>query len=135
MALTLLSPEQTLTTLKHKQTASQRAIEINSVSDASAFLLVTDETHWAALGITTGNELNHYLAVCDYVSTYKEVNGFKLKRDFSTMTVEEIENERKGLEAVVEVSNQEAEVEKPVQIDERSKPLTYNPFANLKLSK
>ena len=43
----------------------------------SYFSVVSDPAHWADYGITTVAQYEHYMAVADYVDTYKEVNGIK----------------------------------------------------------
>lgn len=39
--------------------------------------LTEDPAHWAEYGITTGEELDQYLAFEDYVDTYKDVHNIK----------------------------------------------------------
>lgn len=135
------------------QTASERAIEINSVSSSSAFLLATDETHWSQIGIATAPQLDHYLAVCDFVNLYKETFNIKPSwMNFDEMSTEEIIDELKKIESVKafseDVNNvtfQSAPVLEttedtlhsvlPTHTEEKYKPFTYNPFANLKLVK
>lgn len=61
--------------------ASDRAIELNSESveifGAGGMLLVTAPEHWLEMGISTGDHLNAYLAFCEFVDIYKDVNGIK----------------------------------------------------------
>lgn len=66
-------------------TATERAQQINAATEAryagdttSWFcLLVTDAAHWAECGVHTGEDLDQYLAYCDYVESYKEMRNIK----------------------------------------------------------
>ena len=65
--------------------ASERAAEINAATVARAEaegwvcygLLVTDQSHWTAEDVHTGDDLDAYLSYCDYVDAYKEAVGIK----------------------------------------------------------
>jgi hypothetical protein len=72
----------------HKEdnmTATERAKQINAETTIRAQAegwtfwgtLVEDASHWAEYGITTGEELDQYLAWEDYVDTYKDVHNIK----------------------------------------------------------
>jgi hypothetical protein len=65
--------------------ATERAKQINAETTIRAQAegwtfwgtLVEDASHWAEYGITTGEELDQYLAFEDYVDTYKDVHNIK----------------------------------------------------------
>ena len=80
-------------------TASERAARINidnaaAHPDADTWLILTESAeHWAAAGVETGDELDHYLAMNEYVSVYKEVNGFKpISTSYCLLTKQELES-------------------------------------------
>lgn len=66
-------------------TASERATELNAITQARADaegwgfygLLATDSEGWAECGVHTGEDLDRYLAFCDYVDLYKELRNVK----------------------------------------------------------
>lgn len=67
-------------------TLTQRLQEINGKAAAwvagdpehrLAGMLTTELAHWASINVTTADELDHYLAVCEYVESHKEAYGFK----------------------------------------------------------
>lgn len=66
-------------------TASERAAQINAATEALAGageitfygLLSTDAAGWAECGVHTGEDLDRYLAYCDYVEVYKEMRNIK----------------------------------------------------------
>lgn len=61
-------------------TAAERAREINATEAEEGvlvFKLAEEQSHWDEYGITTGEELDTYLAWCDYSDTYKEAHGFR----------------------------------------------------------
>lgn len=64
--------------------ASERAAELNAETTARAEaegwsygLLATDPSHWASFDVHTGDDLDAYLAYCDYVDAYKEAYNLK----------------------------------------------------------
>jgi len=61
--------------------ASDRAIELNSESveifGAGGMLLTIAQEHWLEIGVSTGDDLDAYLAFCEFVDAYKDVNGIK----------------------------------------------------------
>ena len=80
-------------------TASERAARINidnaaAHPNADTWLILTERAeHWAAAGIETGDELDHYLAMNEYVTVYKEVNGFKpSSTSYTLLTKQELES-------------------------------------------
>ena len=92
----LLTPQLTK---RFIMTASERAARINIENaaahpDADIWLILTESSeHWAAIGIETGDELDHYLAMNEYVSVYKEVNGFKpSSTSYTLLTKQELES-------------------------------------------
>lgn len=108
-------------------TASERAAEINAKYNDS-FKLVEDEAHWAKYGIHTAEELDHYLAVQCYIDLYKDRHNIKPRwMDFSKMTADEVEAKINA--------DFPPEVEKPPAPPKKDEaaPLTYNPFASLKI--
>lgn len=104
-------------------TASQRAAEINARYPNNGFKLVEDEAHWAAYGIHTAEELDHYLAVECYVNLYKSTHGIKPRwMDFSRMATDEVE-------ALIE-----ADFPSPAPpVVEPAPTLTHSPFTELRL--
>lgn len=98
-------------------TASSRAAEINAETEARAAahnitfygMLVTDETHWDALGVHTGEELDRYLAWEGYCDLHKEVRGIKPRwTDWRTSTAEEWD--AKSDDLAVEIDETAAEI-------------------------
>lgn len=120
-------------------TASQRALEINEVSH-SAMHLVTDEHHWDDYGIYTGDELNAYLAWCEWSDLYRSVHGIKPRwtnwRDADAAHWEaEIRHDIDALNEAADIEDREAAwhaselaAAKAPQI-----PLVWTPFAGLSL--
>lgn len=79
-------------------TASERAAIINiedaqAHPDADTWLILTESPeHWAAIGIETGDELDHYLAMNEYVSVYKDIHGIKPSgTSYTLLTKQELE--------------------------------------------
>jgi hypothetical protein len=67
-------------------TLIERINEIN----AKGTNLVIDEDHWAARGVESAAQLDHYLAVVDFIDIYKEVNGSKPRMDFTILSTAEV---------------------------------------------
>ena len=93
-----------------------------------------EESHWTDYGITTGEELDAYLAYCDYASLSKDVMGWKDRRDWRELTAD-------GWEAKCRVLREETW--RQAEQDERhrtwkqevtaGRPMTYSPFTGLRL--
>lgn len=68
----------------YPETAAEYADQLNQDSESRRtgpddFIgnLAADGDYWAQQGVHTGEDLAHFLAVEDYVNTYKEFYGFK----------------------------------------------------------
>lgn len=55
-------------------TASEEAQKIN---DQTGIRLVTDQSHWESMGISTGIQLAKYLLMETYSDHYKEIHGIR----------------------------------------------------------
>jgi hypothetical protein len=123
-------------------TASQRAAEINAEDrawvaageDRYCGILVEDASHWAEYGIHTGEELDAYLAYSDYVDLSKDVYGWKDRRDWRQLSAAGWDEETACLrEMLVARDRAEAVHQEWKDSIEACTPLTFNPFAVLKL--
>lgn len=107
--------------------ATERAKQINE-KHPGGFSLVVDADHWAGVGVYTGEDLDRYLAVCDYENSYKEIHGIKPRwENLDDLATEQIE--MKTLRLYAEAASQEREPTPPPKGD--ATPLTHNPFAAL----
>ena len=79
-------------------TAAERAKQINEETTAHAEaqgwlhwgILVTDDAHWAAFGVSTGEQLDTLLAFEEFVDSYKDTYGIKPRwMSWSDMTAAE----------------------------------------------
>lgn len=75
-------------------TASEYATQLNadalSNSQGCNFILMEEPDFWAKLGIHTGLDLARCNAMETYSDMYKEEHGFRPHKDFSNMTLAEI---------------------------------------------
>lgn len=113
--------------------ATERAQAINLANDPGGFKLVEDAAHWVEYGIETGEQLDHYLAWCDYVNLYKDVHGIKPRWvDPSGLSTDKIQQMTQGLEEDIARENARTrEVEAKVAAILDPTPLTHNPFVAL----
>ena len=72
---------------------------LNAESEArgNCLLITEDLDHWAESGVTTVAEFDRLMAIETYSDVYKDVNGFRPRRDWSNHTTEEIEKELSDL--------------------------------------
>lgn len=127
-------------------TATARAAEINAETRARAAAegwagfgtLVEDPAYWASAGIVTGDDLDRYLAHCDYVDTYKDAHGIKPRwtswrdataAEWAARTADLVEAEAR---AAAEEARREAVAAAKVAAATTPTPLTHNPFAALR---
>ena len=114
-------------------TAMEYAIKTNAETRARAkaegwtfwTTLPEDEAYWASSDLKTGEDVLRRDLLATYSDVYKEINGFRPRFSFESCTILEIE------EALNELFPSESIPEAPPA--DLSKPLTYSPFANLKL--
>ena len=79
-------------------------------SNRWAMLLHTDTDAWASCGVTTGEELEHYLLVSSVFEMKREVYGYKPSwADLEALTTAELESELTFLESVAETQLQQEE--------------------------
>jgi len=118
-------------------TATARAAEINAATSGGPFALVEDAAHWAEYGITTGDDLDRYLAWCDYVDTFKDVHGIKPRwtswrdapaSEWEARTADLVDAEAR---AAADEARREAVAAAKVAEAMNPSPLTHNPFAAL----
>jgi hypothetical protein len=84
--------------LKYPNTAEEYAKQINSTEPDSVFKLVEDPEHWASVGVYTGHDLAHALAVQYHSDTYKDIHGIRPRwMEYGNMSVEDIEKETEML--------------------------------------
>ena len=75
-------------------TASQFAQQINAGKTAdTSFRLCEDQEFWSEQGVHTAEELRRHLAISEFEECWKEEHGFRLRRDWTSWSVEEIEAE------------------------------------------
>lgn len=78
-----------------------------------AGLLTTDLDHWKSMDITTGDALEHYLAVSDVYEFTKDVHGFKPSWEaLKGMTLEELELEMEYLAKASKEQEERRELQK-----------------------
>jgi len=83
---------------KYPDTAEEYAAQINSKAPPLGpgdwgGELTTDPEHWAKIGVHTGEELAHYLAVQEYSDTYKEFYGRRPRgMNLNKMSIEKLES-------------------------------------------
>lgn len=130
------------------QTAAARAKEINVVTLAwidvdpgnrGAGLLIENAAHWDEYGISTGMQLDAYLAHCEYVDLYKSIHNIKPRwTEWDDMTAEGWMAECQKLGEFYRelVRLEKLEEERIVTASQevmKCEPLTFNPFAGLVL--
>ena len=72
-------------------------------SNRWAMLLHTDLADWASYGVTTSEELEHYLLVSNVFETNREVYGYKLNwADLMALSIEQLEGELALLQEAAE---------------------------------
>ena len=74
-------------------TASQYAQQLNARNADSSFRLWEDQEYWSGQGIHTAEELRRHLVISEFEECWKEEHGFRLRRDWTSWSVEEIEAE------------------------------------------
>ena len=130
-------------------TATERAKAINQETaewiaadptSRGGGMLVTDEAHWSEYGITTGPQLDAYLAWNDYVDTYKDIHGIKPRwTSWEDDTAVGWANQLKDLYGFIKFQ-EECRLEEEERVARAWAAargpvisLTHNPFASLKL--
>lgn len=128
---------------------SDRLRELNdAAADMGICQLVDDPAHWHEMGIMTGAELDAYLSWQNYCELYKDTHGIKPRwtgwQDKTAamwdLTCHDLlDFRRQDAKARIKASREEecvasmqAETSR-LLTSEASRPLTYSPFANLRL--
>lgn len=126
-------------------TAQERAQQINAATTAWineapgrwSTYLVEEASHWEEYGITTGDQLDAYLAFQNYVDCYKDVHGIKPRwMNWEQKTAGEWEEELDKLYDI-EKHNYEFQQEQDKEADAyeaaamAGTELTHNPFGCL----
>lgn len=104
--------------------ATDYARYLNSQRQDSPMKIVEDTAHWASVDIHTADDLRRCFAKEGYSDFYKELNGFRPRRDWTGYTTEEIEA---AYEALFDDAYEDDATEEIVF--EHDGHLKHNPFA------
>ena len=100
----------TLTETLEARNATTAAWVAEDPTNRWSMLLDTDLVRWASCGVTTSEELEHYLLVSNLFEMKREVYGYKPSwASLSALTTEELESELTLLESVAETQLQQEE--------------------------
>jgi hypothetical protein len=101
---------QTLTEALEARNATTTAWVAEDPTNRWSMLLDTDLVRWASCGVTTSEELEHYLLVSNLFEMQREVYGYKPSwAALAALTTAELESELTFLESVAETQLQQEE--------------------------